>query len=326
MSGAELGASHPLAIKCATRLAWMLYRNQNRGEAYPLAEQAYLSAEGAPGIEAGDMLSVMTLVAFHRGSSERKDYAGGEKILQRALKLVEERHGPVHLQTVRARANLAVYYFDRRMRSGECGRLFDEVLGSYRRVLGESHERTLVARGNVGLFNEREGRPAHTQYHYLKILEHQPESRRPLEILPGLLEKLPLDPVIPGEPSRWRMMTNAPRAGWQKSAFDDSSWETLAPNVGDEAWFRGAFALRAVPSEPFVFVIQGGGDFEVFINDRPAGTRFARAGNSQLAVAQADMIRDLRNGENVIAIHGRKLRPAEELRISVGRFPPEPGD
>jgi hypothetical protein len=78
MSGAELGASHPLAIKCATRLAWMLYRNQNRGEAYPLAEQAYLSAEGAPGIEAGDMLSVMTLVEFHRGSCERKDYAGGE--------------------------------------------------------------------------------------------------------------------------------------------------------------------------------------------------------------------------------------------------------
>ncbi len=325
----NLGEKHPLAFKCAIRLAWIQYRGRDRDTAFALAEQIHEKAKDVREVEPRDLLSTLTLVAFNRGSSQRKDYEGGETILKDAFQFARDRLGDAHLQTVRMKAILAVYYYDRGLKSAECERLYAEVLETYRRALGENHERTLLTRGNLGLFYDHAKQPRKAQYHYLKVLEVRPQDSRPLEVMPRLFAQAPLDPVLPesNATDAWWMTTNSPAAGWATPTFDDAAWVRAHQPGAPEAWARREFQLAAVPREPLVFTIHGWGECEVFINGVLAAgaARFGTAGGRfQLAVGTPESTKALRAGRNIIAIHGAKL-PREEFRVQIHLFPDSPG-
>ena len=93
--------------------------------------------------------------------------------------------------------------------------------------------------------------------------------------------------------------------------------------------FNPAYASHRGPGpctdrEEAAKTIAGWGEFEVFINGTPAGTRFGSAGKIQIATAPSAMTKALRVGLNVVALHGVKLRSAESVRLGVYYFPPEP--
>ena len=309
---------HPLQIKCAVRLSWVLWRNQKRQEAFELAEETYEAAQNLSAVDPRDMLSVMAMVAFHRGSKEVGDYAGGEAIFKQAIQLTQAHLGTNHLQTVRAKANLAVYYYNREMKLDEAEALHLEVLDSYRRALGESHERTVLTHANLGLLYEVTQKPAAALRHYRSVLEHSPEDPRALLVWPALSKKAPLPSLITPDSVGWRSFTNALPAGWSEPTFNDSTWSPGTTARTAEAWFRHEFNLDAVPEQPLVFTIGGWGEFEVFINGVPAVKKLgSAAGKFQLAVCQPRAMQALRRGKNVIGLHGVKLRPEENRIFSV---------
>jgi hypothetical protein len=322
----EFGAKHPLTIKCATELAWIYYRTQKTAEAYQLAEDAYASAQGASGVNDGDLMSAMYLVGRHRGRSQGGEFEAGEKILKQALQLTREQRGENHVRTVWVKNGLAAYYYDHAKKSDEAEALFLDALRTRQQLLGESHASTLITHINLGLlYQHRLNRPTQAIFHYVKVLEYRPAEKRALEPLPGLFEKAPLKPLAAqGNTAAWRVTTNSPPAAWLNAGFEDSGWRPSTQPNAAEAWFRHEFDLASLPGEPCLFKIQGSGGFEVFVNGVPA-VQMGKFGSAprkfQLAVGSQASIKALRAGRNVIAIHGINLRPTEELHMAVHPFP-----
>jgi eukaryotic-like serine/threonine-protein kinase len=318
-----LGPSHPLNIKCTVLLATMRYRNREGEAAFRLAAEAFAAACETPEAEETDLFSAMHLVGRARAVETGGAFGDGEMLIKEVLNLSRQRHGDDHLLAARAKHNLAAFYYDSRRKLNEAERLYLDALHTYQRILGDHHDKTLTARANLALLYEVLDRPADVLDQHLRLLQFRPVDVRVLNLMPELLARAPLPPLIERtNTAAWRMTTTRPPANWTASDFDATNWEQSLQPHASEAWFRGEFEASAEPQRPLVFWINAWGDFEVFLNGVRAVEKFGSArGQFQFAVSSPEASAAFRPGRNIITLHATHLRPGAPITVAVYRFP-----
>ncbi|HIJ66994.1 MAG TPA: glycoside hydrolase family 2 [Planctomycetes bacterium] len=135
------------------------------------------------------------------------------------------------------------------------------------------------------------------------------------------------EPVVPTsqeESQQWRYTIDKPPEGWRELDFEDSSWQQGAAGFGDpdvvgaivrtkwtgnDIWLRKTFALSGKDiSNPYLIVYH---DFEqetlIYLN----GELVAEGPEHQFAYTlfrlEGEAKSRLREGENILAVHGRRL-------------------
>lgn len=319
----RFGRGHPLSLHCGARLAWIHYQLGRLADWHRVAEETYQDAQGSAAVEDADLLGVMYLVARKRGRSAGGVFEAGEQILLQAVQLMHERRGAEHALAVRARANLAVYYYDHWRHVDRAEELFLDVLENQRRLLGENHESTLTTLSNLGLLYVRAERPRAAQRMFLGLLAVRPDDQRPRRWLPELLAAAPLRPAAAGGGAlafRWRI--DEPVGRWTVPDFDDSAWMASTGTDPGPRWGRASFELSAAPSEPLVVSVSGVARGEILFNGLAAGPEFV-CGSPEgvLLIASADSTRALRAGRNVVAIRIAEAREGEPFQLRLHGFP-----
>jgi hypothetical protein len=130
-------------------------------------------------------------------------------------------------------------------------------------------------------------------------------------------EEIPLQPLLPTakfEAWEGKFVTQEPKKGWEKSDFNDASWQSGkaafgTPNTYEtktgwetkEIWVRREFILPATSgSREFYLNYSHDDDFELYLN----GTRIVNTGNRARNDNTVKLDQGLlKEGENVIAAH-----------------------
>jgi beta-galactosidase/beta-glucuronidase len=152
-------------------------------------------------------------------------------------------------------------------------------------------------------------------------------------IRPDSFEFKSVVPTSQEKPQQWRYTTTEPPERWAKLDFDDSSWREGAAGfgnpeaigaivrtkwTGEDIWLRRTFTLSKKDiSNPYLVIYH---DFEqeteVYLN----GELIAEGPEHQFAYTLFDLDDTaklkLREGENILAVHGRK--PGRRQYIDVG--------
>jgi serine/threonine protein kinase len=322
----QLSRSHPLAIHCGARLAWLYYNLRRLGDWEREAEETYADLQGVEGVADTDLLGVIYLVAAKRGRLRGGVFEDGEEILLHASRLMQERHGPDHALTMRTKTLLGVYYFDHGRKLEEAESLLLAVLDWQRRTLGELHEHTLITLGNLALLYRRSHQIGAAERMYLQLLSLRPNHAGDLLNLHELIAIAPLPSAASSaDPLMWRATTTEPGDLWTAATFDDSTWARAAEPPGDTeaGWWRATFELPVPPSEPLVVSVKGVGHGQVHVNGIPAGPEFRSVSRKgHFLVTSPDATRALRAGRNVVAVRVFQTEASEPFRLGLHRFPP----
>ncbi len=163
---------------------------------------------------------------------------------------------------------------------------------------------------------------------------HPPDAAEELyRITPDSFKFRAVVPTSQKEPQKWRYTIEEPTEGWTKLDFDDGSWSVGAAGFGDpeaigaivrtkwtgeDIWLRKTFTLTEKDISNLYLIIYH--DFEqethVYLN----GWLIAEGPEHQFAYTLFDLDdtakSKLREGENVLAVHGR--RPGRRQYIDVG--------
>ncbi len=320
MARARLGRKHPMSIHAGQRLAWTYYNFGRIADWEREAEETFSDMNGVEGVSDADVLGVMYLVGRKRGTVRGGVFEEGEKVLLRILDLMHERRGADHPLTIRARAFLAVYYYDHWRNVDRAEAMFRDVYDWQRRVLGETHEQTLVNARNLGLLYGRAGRIPEALRMHFHVLSILPGDSATLNTLHSLSETTGLTAGLQAVGDlRWRGTSLEPAATWTALEFNDAEWPTTMGQGTAAAWWRAEFNLGQVPSDPLVVNLRGAKRCQVWFNGVPlAGEVGGVRGGQQWVVSTRDATRALRPGRNVLAI--RIVEMADDAAFGASLF------
>lgn len=128
-------------------------------------------------------------------------------------------------------------------------------------------------------------------------------------------------PTSQTHPQTWKYTTSKPRDGWQKSNFDDSTWQSGKGGFGtkgtpgaavrtewngSDIWLRRTFELRNAKLDRPQLSIHHDEDAEVYINGKLAAKLEGYTTSYVRATLNEDAIEALKTGTNCIAIHCRQ--------------------
>ncbi len=130
-------------------------------------------------------------------------------------------------------------------------------------------------------------------------------------------EEIPMEPVLPNakyEAWQGKFVTKKPKAGWEKTGFNDNNWKTAAAAFGTkgmdqantvwdtpEIWVRREFTLPESGASKLYLIYSHDDDFELYLN----GTEIVNTGNRAKSNVVLELDKSLLNvnGKNVIAAH-----------------------
>jgi len=326
----SLGPRHAQTLKCLARLARIHYSRGDTPAMEAAAREVVETGRGLRTVDPGDLALALDLLGRVHG--RRGEAAKGEAMIQEAIALLDQRLGKDHGQTVRARHNLAVYYYNLRYKLDEAEVLFVAALERQRRLLGESHQSTLATHRNLALLYQSRQEPRRALVHLTEILSYQkPEFvLQPLREFQQLLPQVELRRLDDAQPDRapiWQARVSVPSADWISAASSAEEWILTESPGGGQWWLRREFELATVPELGPLIILHGAGRLELFLNARPVSPNQIRGSEDfRVIVGNRSILASLRPGRNLLAIHARDLDPDRPLKVELWQRPHEPAE
>lgn len=324
----SLGPRHAQTLKCLAQLARIHYSRGDTPAMEQAAREVVDTGRVLRSIDPGDLALALDLLGRVHG--RRGEAAKGEALIQEAIALLDQTLGSDHGKSVRARHNLAVYYYNLRYKLDEAEALFVTALKQQRRLLGESHQSTLATHRNLSLLYRSQREPQRALVHLTEILSYQKPQfvLQPLREFQELLPQVELCPLDESQPDRspiWQARTAVPSADWISASSSPDEWALTDSPVGDELWLRREFQLNTVPVLGPLIILHGAGRLDLFLNTRPVPLEQIRGFEDfRVIVGDRSILASLRPGRNLLAIHAQDLDPARPLKVEIWQRPREP--
>jgi hypothetical protein len=337
LARARLGEGDAFTAVALCRLAQIAFADLDRPGAHWLSREALDLCRRVEGVPVGEQ--VLALHVYARSLGREGSVDEGERHLREALSLARSRLGEDHPKTLAAMSWLAAYLYDHRRSPAEIESICLDALERSRRTLGEGHIRTLILRNNLALLYRYNlvGRMQDAVHHQMIMLRYK---RPPLEAGEvGRLREL-IDSAPPGtladvarlRPDRWSATTLKPAGAWTRPSYSAASWVALpgsagtlaaVPAEGDELWLRQEFDIDRLPEVEPVVLLRSDGRWDVHVNGVPLPAAPAVDGTERLQVFFFDEAarNALRQGVNVLALHGSGLPEGEFIDVLVVEIP-----
>ncbi|MHC1765150.1 MAG: protein kinase [Verrucomicrobiia bacterium] len=321
LAQATFGQRQPQTLKYLSRYSWTCFSAGDIRIAERLARDMLAAAERVRGVAPEDKAQAMHVLG--RVLGRHGQVREGEQLLRDACQLLAHQFGDADPRTALAKNRIAAYLYDHRYDLAQAEALYLEALAEHRRILGESHPRTLAIRGNLALLYslpERE-RPANALAQQLQILEHltEPQFANTLNDFARLVGKANLAPIGPSlSLPEWRWISEPPLSTWMQPAFDDHPWLRAKAPVGPQLWLRASLVLEQLPESPPLLVFHNTGQLELFLNGCRVPRRlWRRTERFQLVLGDAQTLASLRLGTNTVSIHAQGIDPETPLRMQI---------
>jgi len=139
-------------------------------------------------------------------------------------------------------------------------------------------------------------------------------------------------PTSQQKAQQWRYTTSKPGAGWEKSGFDDSTWEAGPGGFGTkdtpgtvvrtqwnsaDIWIRRTFELAAGNLDGTHLSIHHDEDAEVYINGQLVAEVKGYTTNYTQIALDAKALKTLKPGANSIAVHCHQVQGGQYIDIGL---------
>ncbi len=129
----------------------------------------------------------------------------------------------------------------------------------------------------------------------------------------------------------WRFLLKKPANGWEKTTFDDSSWEKGQGGFGEPStpgarmgtswttpniWLRKSFELTAVPAKPALYVHHDE-DADIYINGSKVASLPGYSVEYKVVPIGSNEAKAIVAGKNVLAVHCRQTGGGQFIDVHV---------